>query len=323
MSRRNYSFAGFFSVNILGMYYMNFKIIAPPSHQMLGQKVAQLMGQDLIVPQVQQFADGELEVTLPVDADLKGKIVFVVQSTNPPVHDNLMQLLLLLDVVKQAGVQQIVAVIPYFGYARHDKSSVPGGKGSVAMVAQLFKAVGVDKVITLVLHAPHIKELFAMPIIDIQPIEFMAQYIKKHMPSLKDVCLVAPDHGAHDRVKKIAQVLDVGYILFTKERMADLTKIVAQIGFCQGTKAIIIDDMIDTGGTALNVCNALAEQGFTDIYGYFMHPVLSGYAAQMVQQSLFKHLYVSNSIELGNKLMPKCEVFDISELLVEQIRKEV
>lgn len=298
---------------------MKFELISGSSNKELCSLVAQKLDVKPIIPEIIRFADGEIEVTFPDFAQIKGKKAFIVQSTCPPVHENLMELLINLFQAKNAGANDLIAVVPYFGYARHDKNKIQGAQGSAALIARLIENAGAQKIITVALHSQITKSYFTHEIINIDLIDFIAAHIKNQFSDLAQICLVAPDKGAQERVKAIAQQLGVGHIFFSKQRVAiDKSEIVASQTDCKGKIAIIVDDMIDTGGTAINACDALVARGFNQIYGYFIHPVLSGNAAQIIEHSKFTQIFVSNSIPLksaGNKIT----VFDISEVLVKYL----
>lgn len=306
--------------------YHNFKgymlspktiFIALPSMGPLAQSIAHSLGGHLVVPELIQFADGEIEVHLPDQGLFQGKNVCIIQSTNPPVHDGLIQLMLLANELHNAGAQTITALIPYFGYARHDSSTIPGGQGSMALMVKLLKASGINNIITVQLHNPAIISQLILPMHSISLAPIIAAHIKQTLPSLNNVCLIAPDQGAQLLVSDIARILGIGFVSFTKERyQADKTKIVATQGSCKGTTAIVIDDIINTGGTALNVCEALHQQGYARIYGYFVHAVLSADAAQKLQASSFTQIFVSNSIP-QLKSVPKIKIFDIAKVITE------
>ncbi|MCX5922385.1 MAG: ribose-phosphate pyrophosphokinase [Candidatus Dependentiae bacterium] len=299
---------------------MNSVIVAPQSHFELAQKIAQGFGKQLIVPEITQFADGDIEVTFADYTLLRGATVFIVQSTNPPTHYNLMQFLLLVHAVKNAGAARIVGVVPYFGYARQDKSIIPGGKGAAELVARMIEAAGVDELVVVELHAPLVATFFSIPVHSVSVVPLLIEHIEQQDIVLNETCIVAPDHGAQDRALAVADSLKVGHIVFAKERYAaDQTRIGARSGDCVGTTAIIIDDMIDTGGTALHVCDALREQGFSTIYGYFVHPVLSGTAIDLLEKSHFTAVYVANTISL-QKTSPKIKQFDISSLIIDTLK---
>jgi ribose-phosphate pyrophosphokinase len=294
--------------------------VALPEMSSLAQSIAHALKAKLIVPELIQFADGEIEIRLPDPSSIQGKHICIIQSIHPPVHDTLMQLMILSNELNNAGAKTVTALIPYLGYARHEAPIISGGQTSIALMIKLLHAAGIQNIITLQMHNPAIISTFALPVHSISLAPFIAAHIKQTFPNLKKICLIAPDKGAQSRVQEIAQILGVPYNSFAKERYAaDKTKIISMRGDCKGTIAIIIDDIVDTGETALNVCHALRQQGYQDIYGYFVHPVLSGDAAQKIQASPFTRLFVSDSIPLV-KSVPKIEIFAITKAIAQVLR---
>ncbi len=297
---------------------MDFQIVGPENT--LAQSIARALDKKLIVPQVTQFADGELEVTFSDPTELQHKKIFIVQSTNPPVHDHMMQLLLTIFQAKNAGAQEIIIVAPYFGYARHDKSVIPGADCQAKLIADILQAAHIKKLITTALHSEKIMEQFNIPVINLWLADVIAHDIKSRFGDLSQICLVAPDMGAQPRVAKVCEILGIGHIFFTKKRIAvDKTLITAVDVHCRGKIAIMIDDIIDTGGTAVNACDELLNQGFSQVYGYFIHPVLSGNAIARIEQSKFSGIFVSNSIPL-TQVVTKIKIFDITDVLVQTIK---
>lgn len=289
---------------------MNFELIALKKSD-LACKLAQKLNKPLHIAGITRFADGEIEVNLPGDLDLSNTKAYVIHSTCPPVHENIIQALLLAVALRNVGATEIIGVMPYFGYARHDKSKISGGRAPVEAIIKSLENVGYTKIITVELHAPHVLELFAVPVINIALHQLLADIIKKNH-GVEGVCLVAPDKGAVHRVEAVAALLSLPVIYFTKERVGpDRTKIITHQAQCVGKTAIVIDDMIDSGGTAIGVCNELKAMGFNSVVGYFVHPVLSGNAVQKIEASAFDRIYVSNSIDL-KVTSPKIEIFDIS-----------
>lgn len=301
------------------MFSSNTIFVAPPLWADFADKIKPA-GALLLVPEMVHFADGEIAAQFSNHSLLRGRDVCIIQSVNPPVHNNLMQLLFIAHELKNAGAQSIKALIPYFGYARHDISKVADGRGTIYLMMQLLATAGFDEILTVEFHNPTIIPELAIPLHSISMIDLIADHIKKLLPSLHGVCLIAPDEGAQERVASIAHKLGVGFNVFIKERYSsDKTRVIGHEGVCSGTTAIIIDDIIDTGGTALNVCEALHKKGYKKIYGYFMHPVLSGDAIHKIEASAFSKIFVSQSIPM-QKSVPKIEIFDIRELIHELLK---
>ena len=299
------------------MVSVNTIFVSLPSMSLLARSIANTLGRKLIVPEIIHFSDGEMEIMLTDTAIFKGKHVCIVHSTNMPVHETLVELLLLVNELCNAGAVSITALIAYFGYTRHDSSKITGGQASIALMAKLLNAAGINNIITVEIHNPEIASSLVLPVHSISLAPFIAEHIKRTLPSLVGVCLVAPDQGAMGRVQEIARILGVESISFTKERYAaDKTKLVSSQGSFIGTTAIIIDDIIDTGGTAINACEQLYKNGYTTIYGYFVHPVLSGGAQERITESSFTRVFVSNTIPLSI-CVPKIKIFDIAQVISE------
>ncbi len=300
---------------------MNFELVALESDNELIQSIAAQLGKQIIVPQVNQFADGEREVLLSEHADqLRDKTVFVMQSTCPPVHDNIITIALLVHALYTVGVSRIIAVIPYFGYARQHESDIPGKRGAVDTIINMLEATGIDTFVCVELHTPELEEFFSIPIYNINLDEYIIEHIQQHIPLWRHCCLVAPDKGVLEKVQSIAKRLDLDVLAFSKKRYeVDKTMITLVSGESTKKNAIIIDDMISTGSTALGACDELVKRGFENIYGYFIHPVFAGDAQDKIERSKFTNVFVSNSIPLSKRKKSKIDVFDISKVLVDLI----
>ncbi len=284
----------------------------------LARAIASHFKSPLHVPEITTFADGECKVTLPDYQKFTDKEVVIIHSTCPPVHENLIYLMLLLHALKNAGAAKITGIIPYFGYARHDHSEIPGTRGSVQMIINLLQAAGLDEVITVEIHEPEVLNYFAIPVHNVTVEPIIAEHIKHHIATYAQYCVVAPDEGARTYATTIAHELTLGTIVFRKERYAtDKTRVLNQESHCSQHNGIIVDDIISTGGTALNVCNSLKKDTFARVYGYFVHPVLAGNAVQALEQSQFDTIYVSNTIDLpDNKKSDKFGTFDVSSGII-------
>lgn len=302
---------------------MNIELITINDQPGLAARVAQRLGQQLHKAKLKRFADGEMRVALEDQTFWSDRHAVIMQSTGSPVHDHIMQLAFLAYELKNAEAEKVTAIIPYFGYARQEKSDIADKPGPAAVVVRLLEAAGVDVVITVAVHTPVIEEFFTVPFHNISLVKTIAQQIKQQFESVSDICLVAPDQGAHERVKALAQELDVEQMAFYKERYAaDKTRVIKVVGSCTVETAIIVDDIIDTGGTALNACDELRKCGIKNIYGYFVHPVFSGDALQKVGQSALKKIFVSNTLALSiAQSHTKVEVFDVSVDVVNAIEQ--
>ncbi len=279
--------------------------------------------------QVTRFSDGETEVTLKeTDKDANfwlNKHAIIIQTTYPSPQEQIMHVAFLAHELKNTGCTKITAIIPYFGYSRQEKSRIPGKFGPAHVVAQLLQNAGIDQVVTIEAHTPVLKNFFTIPFHSLSPLDLITQHIREHIDLSHGVSLIAVDKGAYDRAHTIAQKLNSNTIYFTKNRYAqNKTAIMSMSGELSTPTAIIVDDMIDTGGTALQVCDALVERGAQHVFGYFVHPVLSNNALDRVQTSNFEKVFVANTIALKTvQSHGKVELFDISSILIEPVKEYV
>ncbi len=215
--------------------------------------------------------------------------------------------------------------MPYFGYGRQEKSDIKGKPGPAQVIAHLYQGAGIDYVMMVELHTPIIQTFFVIPSYNITVNNLIAQHIHHTFGKDASVCLVAPDKGAEERVADIAQHVGCGFTVFKKERYAiDKTRIIGQTNACNAMHAIIIDDIIDTGGTAIDAADKLLQQGFSTVSGYFVHGVFSGNALEHINASAFNKVFVSNTIEHKQlDAYKKVEVFDVSNQIADVIKKNV
>ncbi len=271
---------------------------------------------------VGQFSDGEVMVEI-ID-NVRGKDVFIVQPTCVPTNDNLMELLVIADAVRRASAYRVTAVIPYFGYSRQDRRPrsvrVPI---TAKLVANMLQAAGVDRVLTVDVHADQIQGFFDVPVDNIyaSPILLGDIWRKNH----KDIVVVSPDVGGVVRARAMAKLLDDADLAIIDKRRPkpNEAKIMNIIGEVKGRTCILVDDMVDTAGTLCQAANALKEHGATRVIAYITHPVLSGPAVQNIENSTLDELVVTDTIPLGSAAL-KCErirQLTISELLAETIRR--
>jgi ribose-phosphate pyrophosphokinase len=299
---------------------MDFEIVSVSAQINLAQNLANRFEKKIYIPFINHFSDGELEVVFESSITFDNKKIFILQSTCQPVQDNIIQFALLAHAVKNLNACDIIGIIPYFGYSRHDKSKMPGKQGEASIIAKLIEATGIKQLITVEPHSQVLKNLFSIPVKTVSTINLIVEHIQKNFADvIQDICMVAPDKGGKERAQAIAQQLKVSNIFFTKERYAlDKTRIIGSKNECTGHTAIIVDDIIDTAGTALNTCDQLKKFGFKKIYGYFIHPVLSDSALEKINESSFEKIFVSNTIPLQQQ-SSKIEVLDISALLAQAI----
>ena len=288
----------------------------------LAKKVASRLYLELGGANVDKFSDGE--VTVELNENVRGKDVFVLQSTCEPTNDNLMELLLTIDALRRASASRITAVVPYFGYARQDRrvrsSRVPI---SAKVVADMMVSVGVDRVLTVDLHAEQIQGFFTCPVDNVYASPVLNDDITAS--KFKDVVVVSPDIGGVVRARAIAKQLDDADLAIIDKRRprANESEVMNLIGDVEGRTAIMVDDMVDTAGTLCSAANALKERGAKKVVAYCTHAVLSGKALENVRNSQLDELVVTDTIPLSAeaKSISKIRQITIADLLAESIRR--
>lgn len=298
---------------------MELKIFAGDANKELSEKIAKNMDYELSSIKLTRFSDGELFVQ--VLEDVRGRDVFVIQSTMPPT-DNIIQLLLMIDAFKRASASRITAVIPYYGYSRQDKKDEPRVPITAKLMANLLVGAGIDRILTMDLHSPQIGGYFDIPVDHLFAAPVTVEHMKKTVRNLKELVIVSPDVGRVRVARAIAKRVEesVPIAIVDKRRPApNQSEVLHIIGEVENKTAIIIDDIIDTGGTITGAANALMDRGAKKVYAYVTHPVLSGNAIQKIENSALSRLIVTDTIPLINKESEKIEVITISELLGEAI----
>jgi ribose-phosphate pyrophosphokinase len=301
---------------------MNYELICIQETE-LARKISKQLGKDLHTTTLQQFADGEINVELNDPALFRDKIAVIIQSTGIYVNEHTLAVAYCAHELKNAGAYKVIAVIPYFGYGRQERSTIQGKSGHAAVVAKLFEGAGIDEIVAVELHELSLIDLFSIPVHNIRLQHVIAQHIKQRLNFFESTCLIAPDHGAHAYVEDIARVLSVPVLLFEKERYGkDKTRVISQEIASSKKVGIMVDDIIATGGTAIHVCNMLHEQGFTMIYGYFVHPVLAGPALERLHESHFEKIFVGNTLPLSPEscVTGFIESFDVSNAITEKLQ---
>ena len=294
------------------------KIFALNSNKPLAEKIADKVGVKLGKSDVKRFSDGEIQIN--IDESVRGKDVYLVQSTSAPVNDNLMELLIMIDAVKRASARSVNLVMPYYGYARQDRKTRAREPITAKLVADMLQKAGADRVLSLDLHAPQIQGFFDIPVDNLMGAPLLADYFLSHELE-KDAVVVSPDHGGVTRARKLAEFLKTPIAIVDKRRpKANVAEVMNIIGDVEGKRAIIIDDMIDTAGTICHAADALAEAGAVEVYASCTHPVLSGPAMENIQKSAIKKLVVLDTIYLPEeRLIDKIEQISIAKLLAEAI----
>lgn len=266
------------------------------------------------------FSDGEIQVEL--GENIRGRDVFVIQSTSTPVNDNLMQLLIIMDAMRRASAERITAVIPYYGYSRQDRKVKPRVPISAKLVADLITAAGANRVVSMDLHAGQIQGYFNIPVDNIFAAPILLKYIQNNLKD--DLVIISPDAGGVERARAFAKRLDASLAIIDKRREApNISRAMNIIGEVKGKAAIILDDMVDTAGTLTQAAAALKDQGAREIHACCTHPVLSGPSIERIETSPIDSLVVTNTIPLNEKAKDcrKIIVLSIAELLGETIKR--
>ena len=303
------------------MSYSDLKLFALSSNKELAQRVADTMGIQLGKSTVRQFSDGEIQVN--IEESIRGHHVFILQSTSSPVNDNLMEILIMVDALKRASAEKISVVMPYYGYARQDRKARSREPITSKLVANMLEVAGVDRLLTVDLHAAQIQGFFDIPVDHLMGAPLIADYFDRHGLVGDGVVVVSPDHGGVTRARKLAQFLQTPIAIIDKRRSVtkmNTSEVMNIIGNVKGKKCILIDDMIDTAGTICHAADALAEAGATAVYASCTHPVLSGPALDNIQKSAIEKLIVLDTIYLPEeRLIDKIEQISIADLIAEAI----
>lgn len=300
------------------MYYdRKLKIFSCTSNLPLAKAIAQQIETSLGAGEVVQFSDGE--VTVRIEESVRGADVFIVQSTCNPANDHLMELLVMIDALKRASAKRITAVIPYYGYARQDRKTRPRDPITAKLVANLLTVAGIDRVLTIDLHAGAIQGFFDIPVDHMTAVPILAEHFVGR--DLSDFVVVSPDMGGVTRARDMAQRLGVPIAIIDKRRpQANVAEIMNIIGDIRGKKAILVDDIIDTAGTIALGAQALLDHGAKEVYACCTHPVFSGPALERLATAPLKELVVCDTIPLPEeKRLPNIEICTVAELLADAI----
>jgi ribose-phosphate pyrophosphokinase len=267
------------------------------------------------------FSDGE--VLVEIGENVRGRDVYVVQSTCAPTNNNLMELLVMTDALKRASAATITAVIPYYGYARQDRKAAPRTPISAKLVADLVTTAGVDRVVTIDLHAAQIQGFFNIPVDNLYAAPVILNHLKERFAG-QDLVMVTPDAGGTERARAFAKRLECPMALIDKRRTGpNVAEVMHLIGDVSGKIAIILDDMIDTAGTLTQAAGALKQNGAAAIYAAATHGVLSGPAIDRINGSVIEEVLLTDTIPLGEQAerTSKIKVVSVSALLAEAIRR--
>ena len=297
------------------------KILYGTSNLILSKNIAKNLKLKLINTNIRRFADGEIYIE--INENIRGNSVFVIQSTSNPANDNLMELLLVIDALRRSSAKTITAVIPYFGYARQDRKVAPRTSISAKVVANLLTNAGANRIVTVDLHAGQIQGFFDMPVDNLFTTPLFSKFIKKKISSKKLIC-VSPDMGGVSRTIALATRIKADLAIIDKRRPAPgKSQVMNIIGDVKNKTCIIVDDIIDSGGTIINAVDALKKKGAKEVYVFITHAVLSGDAAKKIKNSKIKKLIITDSIDNSGKIKNnnKIEVLSITSLMSEAIKR--
>ena len=296
------------------------KIFTGNSNPELAREICADLGLPLSKAVVRAFSDGEIMVE--IGENVRGRDVFVVQSTCSPANQNLMELLVMVDALKRASAARITAVIPYFGYARQDRKVAPRTPITSKLVADLITTAGVHRVLCVDLHAGQIQGFFNIPVDHLYAAPVVLDDIRSRLQGR--LVVVSPDAGGTERARAFAKRLDAGLAIIDKRRSGpNVSEVMHIIGEVAGETCVIVDDMIDTAGTLCQAAAALKSRGAGDIYATATHAVLSGPALERINQSALKEVLVTNTIPVGEKtkVCPHLRQLSVGNLLGEAIRR--
>ncbi len=294
------------------------KILACSASDKLANEIANKYGQSIAEYERQSFSDGEFQIS--INETVRGCDVFIIQSTIPPA-DNLMEMLLMIDAAKRASAHKIIAVIPYFGWARQDRKDKPRVAIGAKLVANMLVSAGVDRVMTMDLHADQIQGFFEVPVDHLFASTLFAPYLKSK--NLDNLIIAAPDAGGSKRANAYAKYLDVDLALCYKQRKkANEIESMTIIGDVKGKDVVIIDDMIDTAGTLTKSAQLFIEHGAKSVSACCTHALLSGPAHERIENSVLKELVVTNTIPLKEE-NKKIKVLSVASLFSDIMKQHV
>jgi ribose-phosphate pyrophosphokinase len=297
--------------------YKNLKIFSGNANQPLAEEIAKSLKTPLGEAEVKHFADGETWVE--IGENVRGMDVFIIQPTSRPVNEHLMELLIMIDALKRSSADRITAVIPYFGYARQERKVQPRTPISAKLVADLITAAGANRVLSLDLHAGQIQGFFNIPVDHLFAMPVLLDYIKKNLQD--DLVIVSPDAGGTERARAYAKKLSVPMAMIDKRRASpNVSEVMHVVGEVEGKTAIILDDMIDTGGTLVKAAESLIKNGAKACFACATHAVFSGSAIENINNSPLKEVIVTNSIPVDGK-SAKIKTLSVAPLLGEAIKR--
>ncbi|MBN2422742.1 ribose-phosphate pyrophosphokinase [Candidatus Woesearchaeota archaeon] len=299
--------------------YKNLKLISGSVHRELAKSISEKMNIPLTPIRLKKFRDGEIYIK--IEESMRGEDVFIIQPTCTPVNDSLMELLIIIDAVRRASAGRINAVIPYFGYARQDRKASSREPITSKLIANILTTAGVNRVVTVDLHADQIQGFFDIPMDHFQGYIMFYDYFKNK--NIKNLVAVSPDAGAVKKTRRFAKALNIPLVIIDKRRPEhNEAEILNVIGDVKGKNAIIIDDIIDTGGTIVNAASVLKLKGAKEVYICATHGVLSDGAAEKLKKSVAKEIILTDTIPIPEKKrFRKLKIISIAPLMAEIINR--
>ena len=296
------------------------KVLAGTSNSKLCKDIARQLKLKLVNSHIRRFADGE--VYIEINENIRGNSIFVIQSTSNPANDNLMELLICIDALRRSSAKNITAVIPYFGYARQDRKVVPRTAISAKLVSNLITNAGANRILSVDLHAGQIQGFFDIPVDNLFATPIFARHVKKI--KLNNLICVAPDVGGVERTRALSRRINTSIAIIDKRRPTPgKSEVMNIVGSVKNKNCVIVDDIIDSGGTIVNAAKALKEKGAKDIYVYITHAVLSGEAVNKIEKSQIKKLITTDTIDNLKKIRKskKIEIISLAPMISEAMKR--
>jgi len=293
------------------------KLFSLSANRELSEEISKYSGIPLSSIDLSRFADGEIGID--VAETVRGYHVFLVQPTHEPVNENIMELLITIDAMKRASAKSINVIMPYYGYSRQDRKARSRQPISAKLVANLLETAGATRVIAMDLHASQIQGFFDIPIDNFRALPIIVDYFKHK--DLEDIVIVSPDHGGAVRARKMGDVMGCQIAIIDKRRpRANVSEVMGLVGDVKGKTAIIIDDMIDTAGSITKAAQAVMDAGAKEVYAACTHPLLSGSAIELIEQSVLKEVVCMNTIKLPEyKKIDKIVQLNVGKILAQGV----
>ena len=297
------------------------KLLTGNSNENLSKKISKYLKNKLVNSSIRKFADGEIYIE--INENIRGNSIFIIQSISSPANDNLMELLLCIDALKRSSAKSITAVIPYYGYARQDRKVVPRTAISAKLVSNLITNAGANRILSVDLHAGQIQGFFDIPVDNLFSTPIFAKHIKRKLRINNLIC-VAPDVGGVERARSLGRRINVSIAIIDKRRPAPgKSEVMNIVGNIKNKNCVIVDDIIDTGGTIVNAAKALKDKDAKDIYVYITHAVLSGQAVEQIEKSQIKKLITTDTIDNSKKIRgsKKIEIISMAPIISEAMKR--